>query len=636
MTSALLGLDLLLTVLGAVLWLAAGVRASSSDTMRGSTRKLRETMRRDALIAAWFAAAAAAVSIGRVLVVTALARHGWAFVQEKVWLALPLLLVPAGAAAVLAGPALARLRPVPVRGRLALLTTGYGAVAGAAVAFVIGYPATWLSGAVMIALVGAVAAITWQVLTGRARTLTIVPLASAAVLVVAGPLTVAAVRSDAAPVHQHGAAGRLVNQLRTPASSAGPVKRFTLTAGRQRVTLPSGRDVDAWTFGSLPGPPMTVAKGDLVEVELRNTDIAEGVTLHWHGYDVPNGEDGVAGVTQDAVLPGQSFRYRLLADQAGTYWYHTHQHSSEGVRRGLFGTLVVLDAPPTGVDLTIPIHTLDGAVLVGESDHVMRTRVEPGQPVRLRLVNTDTTPHRLSLSGVDFRIVAVDGRDLVGERSSTGKVLRIPAGGRYDVSFSMSSAPVRLGVAGGGGAGLVLAPGTDSSPAPFVDGVDLDLLGHGTTGDGATGHLPTVFDRDETIVLDRQLRFIGGVPRYAHTVNGQAYPHVPPIVVNEGDLVRLTVVNRSSETHPMHPHGHHVLVLSRNGVPPSGGPLWLDTFDVQPGEVWKVALRADNPGVWLAHCHNLDHAALGMVLHLQYRNVRAPFTVGGTTPNRPE
>ena len=71
------------------------------------------------------------------------------------------------------------------------------------------------------------------------------------------------------------------------------------------------------------------------------------MTLHWHGVDVPNAEDGVAGVTQDAVPVGESFTYRFVADQVGTYWYHSHQVSHEQVQGGLFGALVVTPKPPT-------------------------------------------------------------------------------------------------------------------------------------------------------------------------------------------------------------------------------------------------------------------------------------------------
>jgi FtsP/CotA-like multicopper oxidase with cupredoxin domain len=99
--------------------------------------------------------------------------------------------------------------------------------------------------------------------------------------------------------------------------------------------------------------------------------------------------------------------------------------------------------------------------------------------------------------------------------------------------------------------------------------------------------------------------------------------------------VRLIVVNRGTEPHPMHPHGHAVLVLARDGRPASG-PLWMDSFEVGPGEVWEVALRADNPGLWMNHCHNLEHAVAGMVGHLSYEGISTPFAVGDATGNHPE
>lgn len=93
--------------------------------------------------------------------------------------------------------------------------------------------------------------------------------------------------------------------------------------------------------------------------------------------------------------------------------------------------------------------------------------------------------------------------------------------------------------------------------------------------------------------------------------------------MNEGDLVRFTVFNRSFETHPWHLHGHAVLIPSRNGETPTGSPLWMDTFEVRPGDVWEVAFRADNPGLWMNHCHNLPHA--GMMLCLTHEGIVSPF-----------
>ncbi len=118
---------------------------------------------------------------------------------------------------------------------------------------------------------------------------------------------------------------------------------------------------------------------------------------------------------------------------------------------------------------------------------------------------------------------------------------------------------------------------------------------------------------------------VDGKPAYAQTVDGRAHPSVPDQLVREGDVVRFTVVNRSLETHPWHLHGHPVLILSRDGRRYSGSPLWMDTFDVRPGEVWEVAFRADNPGVWMNHCHNLPHQEQGMMLRLVYDGVTTPF-----------
>jgi FtsP/CotA-like multicopper oxidase with cupredoxin domain len=77
-------------------------------------------------------------------------------------------------------------------------------------------------------------------------------------------------------------------------------------------------------------------------------------------------------------------------------------------------------------------------------------------------------------------------------------------------------------------------------------------------------------------------------------------------------------------------------VLSRNGKPATGSPWWTDTLNVKPGEIYELAFRADNPGIWMDHCHNLQHAATGMVMHLAYEGVTSPYRVGHATVNQPE
>ena len=124
------------------------------------------------------------------------------------------------------------------------------------------------------------------------------------------------------PAHAHGAAGTSVADLTGPATGEPDVD-VRLEARQESFELASGERVQGYTLnGSSPGPAIQAHQGDLVQVTLTNVDVPEGVTLHWHGVDVPNAEDGVAGVTQDAVRRGEQHVYRFVAEDAGTYWYH--------------------------------------------------------------------------------------------------------------------------------------------------------------------------------------------------------------------------------------------------------------------------------------------------------------------------
>lgn len=608
----------------------------------------------------------------RVASVAVLAGRGWWFVQEKALFGLPVLAVTAPAAAVIAGPRLfaqatgARQREnVDVASAVALFTAGYAALAGFLVTFLVGYPLTLGTALAAIALVFAGTLLTVRVVAApnahmvreqdteadrpevsRRRFLGV---AGGAIVVGAAGSGVGLTMRPVASVTGGGGPGPAshtlvsVTDLRgadTPAPG-GVRREHIVTARKAIVRLESGRDIEAWTFdGTVPGPPITATQGDLVEVKLVNHDIDEGVTLHWHGYDVPCGEDGAAGVTQDVVAPGGEFVYRFRADQAGTYWYHTHHASHIGVRRGLYGAFVVKprEYHAEQLDLTLLVHTFDGTVTIaGGTEHI----APAGTVVRLRLIDTDSDPHRFALVGTSFRIVAVDGRDLEqpGEVGRTG--LRLPAAGRYDLVFTMPNTSVALTLDDVHDATVWLRPeaGAPDGELPLPATTrwpELDLLAYGTP-------IPVPLrtaapDRHFTLVLDRGVAMVDGSPTYAHTVNGRGHPSIPDQLVTEGDIVRFTVVNRSLEAHPWHLHGHPVLILSRNGTTPSGSPLWVDTFDVRPGQVWEVAFRATNPGIWMNHCHNLPHAHQGMMLQLRYDGVGTPFggmrTVGSNHHHR--
>lgn len=632
-------------------------------------------------------ATGAALLAGRVLIAAGLAAASAFFVQDRLWglaLSIPLEVVAAVA--------------IVLRWQIARALAGGAALAaGAELVFsiVLGAPvATWAAIGVIVAVIAGT--VCWVLVgLGRGRRPAAAALAAGAVGVLAlglvgwtgatghgalsdrgfqahghtgaphpepapgaAPVPPGASASEAAPDQPAASAGApavdaeevLVTALTGRVTASARRIEVPLVAQQQDVTLASGGRLAAWTFGELGGPAISATVGDVLEVRLDNLDIADGATVHWHGYPVPAAADGVAGVTQDAVAPGGSYATALSLTRPGTYWYHTHQLGSIGVTRGLFGTLVV--QPPGGqvddIDIVLPLHTYGSAVVFGSDTGEQRIDARPGDTVRVRLVNTDQLPQRFTVSGAPFRVVAIDGSDVeTGELSDAA--IEVPAGGRVDVGLTMGDGAVAVRAEASRAAVVVLgdpatggdAPGDDLPAGEPTRAFDpLTEVTASTPPDAAAAEAiaraeASVFDVEDVQVLDRLPRLVHGVPQYAYTVNGAVYPHIAPTVVAEGDVARVTVVNRGFETHPMHPHGHTVRVLSVDGVAPAT-PLWLDTFDVGPGEVWEVAFVADNPGIWMDHCHNLDHAALGMVMHIAYAGVRTPFADGGHAGNAPE
>ena len=214
---------------------------------------------------------------------------------------------------------------------------------------------------------------------------------------------------------------------------------------------------------------------------LRNESVPEGVALHWHGMDVPNAMDGVAGVTQNAVPVGGEFVYRFVADQVGTYWYHSHQVSHEQVIGGLFGALVItpVNSDTSVADVLAVSHVYgNGVKTLNGQPGDLKVPAKPGQRVRLRLINTDNGPIRV-WSATPYRILAVDGYDMHEPAEVRGEAVTLTAGGRIDVGVTMPAdgASVRVQVSKGNAVIL----GAGAPPAePVQPQVTVNLLGYGT------------------------------------------------------------------------------------------------------------------------------------------------------------
>jgi FtsP/CotA-like multicopper oxidase with cupredoxin domain len=433
--------------------------------------------------------------------------------------------------------------------------------------------------------------------------------------------------------HDHQAEHRSITEL-----IADPVRpadiRVDLVARQQPLTI--SRSIAGYTLnGTSPGPEIRARKGQLVEVHLRNESVAAGVTLHWHGLDVPNAMDGVAGVTQDAVPIGGQFVYRFVADQAGSFWYHSHQVSNPQVAGGLFGSLVVMPKSRIAqqLDVSAMAHTYAGVRTVNGRAKDLPVSARPGQLVRIRVTNTDNGPMEVWSSSA-YRLLAVDGTDVHQPSEVVARALTLTAGGRADLEVRApedgSAARVQLSK----GIAVIIGAEGRTAPLPTQPTEKLDLLTYGTPA--PLGFDPARATRRFDYLIGRRPGFVRGRPGMWWSINGHLYPNIPMFVVREGDVAVVHIDNRSGEVHPMHLHGHHMVVLARNGVPATGSPWWVDSLDVAVNENYDVAFLANNPGIWMDHCHNLKHAAQGMVAHLMYEGLDTPYRIAGPADNRPE
>lgn len=460
-----------------------------------------------------------------------------------------------------------------------------------------------------------------------------------------GPIDPAHAGGHASPASE-ATAGQVSLATMTGPAEGDPDVAVTLTARKQQFRLASGERVDGYTINhSSPGPTITVRQGQLLQVTLVNESVPDGVTLHWHGVDVPNAEDGVAGVTQDVVRVGHRFVYRFLAPDVGTYWYHSHQLPHDQVVRGLFGALVVLprtgpadSAATTGpaLDQVALVHTYSGRRSINGRVGESRVDAAAGSTARVRVIDSDAGPLHVTTTGAPFRLVATDGHEVREPGLVQDQVVILGGGGRADllVTIPADGSAVRIDL-GGGPTYLVLGPAGAGAPPAAVRGLPrLDLLRYGAPE--PLPFDPQLADRRFTYGIGRRIGFLDGRPGLWWTVNGHSFPHTPMFVVNEGDVVRLTISNHSGQMHPLQLHGHHMVVLSRNGERAQGSPWWPDSVNVEDGETYEVAFVADNPGVWMVHGDDVPHAGQGRATYLVYSGVAEPYRVGGPVGNQPE
>lgn len=209
-------------------------------------------------------------------------------------------------------------------------------------------------------------------------------------------------------------------------------KVFHLLAEPVRHTFAPGLQANCWGYnGRVHGPVIEAVEGDRVRIYVTNK-LDEPTTVHWHGLIVPCGMDGVGGLTQRSIEPGETFKYEFVLRQHGTFMYHSHHDEMVQMAMGLMGMIVVHprhpDEPrpdrdfvyllsewplPVGTERPNTVEMTDFNVLTFNAAVFPATApmvVKKGQRVRIRIGNLSAMDHHpIHLHGHAFTVIATDG-----------------------------------------------------------------------------------------------------------------------------------------------------------------------------------------------------------------------------------
>jgi FtsP/CotA-like multicopper oxidase with cupredoxin domain len=271
---------------------------------------------------------------------------------------------------------------------------------------------------------------------------------------------------------------------------------------------------------------------------------------------------------------------------------------------GMMGATSYLLGGDAG-DVSYPHFLLNGRVPAAPATH----HAKPGSRLRIRLVNAGgDTAFRVVLGGHRMTVTHTDGFPV--EPVETDALL-IGMGERYDVLVTLASGVFPLvALAEGKDAAAFGLVRTAGGAAPAVTVRPKQLNGKLVAYRNLK---PTEAVRPPDRAPDRTIRWelTGGMERYDWGINGKPYDPKRIEPVRAGERVRIDLVNTTTMWHPMHLHGHTFTTGD-------GGPR-KDTAIVLPGQALPVSFDADNPGLWMAHCHNVYHAEAGMMTVLGYQ-----------------
>ena len=427
--------------------------------------------------------------------------------------------------------------------------------------------------------------------------------------------------------------------LGRPANAA--THDYELIAAPLDLELVPGHLTPAWAYGGrAPGFELRCRQGDLLRVRFINK-LEVPTTIHWHGIRLPLEMDGVPYVSQLPVLPGEYFDYRFITPDAGNFWYHPHLSSSEQLGRGLVGPLIVEEREPTGFlherTLSLKSWHVDeqgaftafslpreaarggtpGRLSTVSGVHLPTLDLPAGQVVRLRVLNLDNTlTYRLNLPEAEARLYALDGNPIeprplgkeywLGPGMRLDLALRVPEAGR---ELALRNGPLRLAtlrsVAADGAAARDWPPALPANPVAEPDLANAETL---------------KFNFEWSAALVDAGTQAGGFKYWQ--INGQAWDiddkscaDRPIAKLQLGRSYIFELRNMAQYQHPIHLHGLTFKVLASDRKPII--PYFTDTYLLGKNERARIALVADNPGIWMFHCHVIDHMETGLMAAIE-------------------
>lgn len=240
------------------------------------------------------------------------------------------------------------------------------------------------------------------------------------------------------------------------------VKVFHLTAEPVKREFAPGMIVNCWGYnGQTPGPTIEAVEGDRVRLLVTNK-LQEHTTIHWHGVLLPNGMDGVGGLNQPQIKPGETYVYEFTLCQHGTQMYHPHADEMVQMAMGMEGFFIIhpkepeqpridrdfciflqewfvepgTSTPNPNIMTDFNLFTFNSRVFPGTAPLVVRL----GDRVRIRVANLSMDSHPIHLHGYNFKITGTDGGRIPASGQWPETTVNVPPGTTRDIQF-VANAP---------------------------------------------------------------------------------------------------------------------------------------------------------------------------------------------------